>query len=286
VDDQWRKAMLVVIKPSTGEILAVAQNAAADADGPAATTGLYPPGSTFKIVTAGAAIDNKLAGPDTMVACPGQIDIGDRTIPNYDKFDLGVVPMTEAFANSCNTTFAELASRMSPTALTVAASEYGIGPDYTVEGLTTVTGMVPATVDIAERTEDGFGQGKVLVTPFGMALAAATVAAGKTPTPRLIAGAETVESGENPPANPVTLDGLRSMMRQVVTNGTARDIDGLGEVYGKTGEAEFQGGSHAWFTGYRGDLAFAGLIVGGGSSTYAVRMVRHMLEGLPPDFLA
>lgn len=286
VDDQWRKAMLVVIKPSTGEILAVAQNAAADADGPAATTGLYPPGSTFKIVTAGAAIDNKLAGPDTMVACPGQIDIGDRTIPNYDKFDLGVVPMTEAFANSCNTTFAELASRMSPTALTVAASEYGIGPDYTVEGLTTVTGMVPATVDIAERTEDGFGQGKVLVTPFGMALAAATVAAGKTPTPRLIAGAETVESGENPPVNPVTLDGLRSMMRQVVTNGTARDIDGLGEVYGKTGEAEFQGGSHAWFTGYRGDLAFAGLIVGGGSSTYAVRMVRHMLEGLPPDFLA
>lgn len=286
VDDQWRKAMLVVIKPSTGEILAVAQNGAADADGPAATTGLYPPGSTFKIVTAGAAIDNKLAGPDTMVACPGQIDIGDRTIPNYDKFDLGVVSMTKAFANSCNTTFAELASRMSPTALTVAASEYGIGPDYTVEGLTTVTGMVPATVDLAERTEDGFGQGKVLVTPFGMALAAATVAAGKTPTPRLIAGTETVEAGDNPPVNPVTLDGLRSMMRQVVTDGTARDIDGLGEVYGKTGEAEFQGGSHAWFTGYRGDLAFAGLIVGGGSSTYAVRMVRHMLEELPPDFLA
>ncbi len=286
VDDQWRKAMLVVMKPSTGEILAVAQNGAADADGPAATTGLYPPGSTFKIVTAGAAIDNKLAAPDSMVACPGQIDIGDRTIPNYDKFDLGVVPMAQAFANSCNTTFAELASRMSPTALTVAASGYGIGPDYTVEGLTTVTGMVPATVDLAERTEDGFGQGKVLVTPFGMALAAATVAAGKTPTPRLIAGTETLQTGENPPVNPATLDGLRSMMRQVVTNGTARDIDGLGEVYGKTGEAEFQGGSHAWFTGYRGDLAFAGLIVGGGSSTYAVRMVRQMLEQLPPDFLA
>jgi cell division protein FtsI/penicillin-binding protein 2 len=286
VNDQWRKAMLVVIKPSTGEILAVAQNAAADADGPAATTGLYPPGSTFKIVTAGAAIANKMADPDTMLGCPGQIDIGDRTIPNYDKFDLGVVPLAKAFAYSCNTTFAELASRMPPTALTVAASQYGIGPDYTVEGLTTVTGMVPPSVDLAERTEDGFGQGRVLVTPFGMALAAATVAAGKTPTPRLIAGSETAETGEHPPADPVTLDGLRAMMRQAVTNGTARDIDGLGQVYGKTGEAEFQGGSHAWFTGYRGDLAFAGLIVGGGSSTYAVRMVRHMLEALPPDFLA
>ena len=76
------------------------------------------------------------------------------------------------------------------------------------------------------------------------------------------------------------------MMRLVVTNGTAKEIDGLGEVYGKTGEAEFQGGSHAWFTGYRGDLAFAALIVGGGSSSYAVRMVRSMLEELPDAFLA
>lgn len=286
VDPQWRKAMLVVMKPSTGEILAVAQNAAADADGPAATTGLYPPGSTFKIVTAGAALSSSMATPNTLLGCPGEIDIGDRTIPNYNKFDLGVVPMSKAFANSCNTTFAELASRMPPSALTVAASQYGIGPDYIIEGLTTVTGSVPATVDLVERTEDGFGQGKVLVTPFGMALAAATVAAGSTPMPHLIRGRQTIETGEHPPADPAILEGLRSMMRLVVTNGTAKDINGAGEVYGKTGEAEFQGGSHAWFTGYRGDLAFSALIVGGGSSTYAVRMVRQMFERLPGDFLA
>ncbi len=114
VDTQGRKAMLVVIKPSTGEILGVAQNAAADADGPAATTGLYPPGSTFKIITAGAAIDRKMATPNTLLGCPGEIDIGHRTVPNYNKFDLGTVPMSKAFANSCNTTFAELASRMPP----------------------------------------------------------------------------------------------------------------------------------------------------------------------------
>lgn len=284
VDMQGRKAMLVVIKPSTGDILAVAQNAAADADGPAATTGLYPPGSTFKIVTASAAIQRKMAEPDTMVACPGQIDIGDRTIPNYDKFDLGTVPMARAFANSCNTTFAELASRMPPSALANAAAQFGLGSDYAVEGLTTVTGEVPPTVNLTERTEDGFGQGKILVTPFGMALAAATVAAGKTPTPRLIAGRQTVETGDHPQADPAIVDGLRSMMRLVVTDGTAKDINGVGQVYGKTGEAEFEGGSHAWFTGYRGDLAFAGLIVGGGSSTRAVRMVRSMFEELPPDF--
>jgi hypothetical protein len=286
VNMQGRKAMIVVIKPSTGEILAVAQNAAADADGPAATTGLYPPGSTFKIITAGAAIDRNMATPNTLLGCPGQIDIGNRTIPNYNKFDLGTVPMAKAFANSCNTTFAELASRMPPTALTVAASQYGIGPDYTIDGLTTVTGTVPPTVNLAERTEDGFGQGKVLVTPFGMALAAATVAAGKTPTPHLIVGKQTTETGDHPQISPAMLDGLRDMMRLVVTNGTAKDILGSGDVRGKTGEAEFAGGSHAWFTGYRGDMAFASLIVGGGSSEYAVRMVKMMLDELPADYLA
>lgn len=286
VDAQGNKAMIVAMRPSTGEILAVAQNAAADADGIAATTGLYPPGSTFKIVTAGAAIQHDMVEPDSMVPCPGQIEIGHRTIPNYDRFDLGTVPMSRAFADSCNTTFAELASRMPPTALNVAAAQFGIGEDYVIDGLTTVTGTVPATVDLTERTEDGFGQGKVLVTPFGMTLAAATVAAGETPMPHLIAGRTTVETGDHPPADPVALEGLRSMMRLVVQDGTATDIRDSGEVYGKTGEAEFAGGSHAWFAGYRGDMAFAALIVGGGSSAYAVRMVRRMLSELPPDFLA
>jgi hypothetical protein len=282
-----KKAMIVAIKPSTGEILAVAQNAAADADGPTATTGLYPPGSTFKIITAGAAIDRDMATPNTLLGCPGHIDIGQRSIPNYGGFDLGTVSMSRAFANSCNTTFAELASRMPPRGLTTAAAQYGIGTDYVVDGITTVTGSVPPTVNLTERTEDGFGQGKVLVTPFGMALAAATVAAGKTPVPQLIEGSHTeVAAGDTPSITPKMLDGLRPMMQLVVTNGTAKELNGSGDVRGKTGEAEFDGGSHAWFAGYRGDLAFAALIVGGGSSEYAVRMCKDMLGGMPPDYLA
>jgi len=141
-------------------------------------------------------------------------------------------------------------------------------------------------VNLTERTEDGFGQGKVLVTPFGMAMVAATVASGKTPTPHLIVGSETTESGEHPPISQDMLDGVREMMRLVVTNGTAKDIAGSGDVHGKTGEAEFAGGSHAWFAGYRGDLAFAALIVGGGSSEYAVRMVRSMFDELPGGYAA
>jgi Penicillin binding protein transpeptidase domain/NTF2-like N-terminal transpeptidase domain len=286
VDGQGRQSMIVVIKPSSGEILAVAQNAAADAAGPIATTGLYPPGSTFKMITAGGVLERDMASPNTMLGCPGEIDIGHRTIPNYGGFDLGTVPMSRAFASSCNTTFAELASRMPPRGLTQAAARYGIGLDYQVDGISTVTGSVPPTVDLAERTEDGFGQGKVLASPFGMALAAATVAAGKTPLPRLIEGRPTTITGDTTPISGKMLDGLRPMMRLVVTNGTAKDIADCGAVFGKTGEAEFPGGSHSWFAGYRGDMAFAALIVGGGSSEYAVRMTKRMLDELPPDYLA
>ena len=281
-----KQAMIVAIKPSTGEILAVAQNAAADREGPLATMGLYPPGSTFKIVTAGAAIDRDMATPNTLLPCPGRMDIGHRTVPNYGGFDLGTVPLSRAFASSCNTTFAELASRMPPRGLTTAAAQYGIGPDYKVAGIDTVTGSVPPTVNLTERTEDGFGQGKVLVSPFGMALVAATVAAGQTPVPQLIEGRETTISGDRVPISPEMVDGLRPMMRLVVTNGTADDLMGAGDVRGKTGEAEFAGGSHSWFAGYRGDMAFASLIVGGGSSEYAVRMLKGMLDALPPDYLA
>jgi len=281
-----KKAMIVAIKPSTGEILAVAQNPVADSEGPIATTGLYPPGSTFKIITAGAAIDRDMATPNTLLACPGHMDIGQRTVPNYGGFDLGTVPMSRAFASSCNTTFAELASRMPPRGLTMAAAQYGIGPDYQIEGINTVSGSVPPTVNLAERTEDGFGQGKVLVSPFGMALAAATVAAGKTPVPQLIEGRQTAITGDHAPITPKMLDGLRPMMRLVVTNGTAKDLQSAGDVLGKTGEAEFEGGSHSWFAGYRGDMAFSALIVGGGSSEYAVRMLKGMLDQLPPDYSA
>lgn len=286
VNTTGRQAMIVAIKPSTGEILAVAQNSAADAEGLIATTGLYPPGSTFKMITAGAAIERDMATPNTLLPCPGTIDIGHRTVPNYGGFDLGTVPMSRAFASSCNTTFAELASRMPPRGLTHAAAKYGIGADFEIEGLATVTGSVPPTVNLAERTEDGFGQGKVVASPFGMALAAATVAAGKTPVPQLIQGRQTVVHGEMEPIGDKILDGLRPMMRLVVTNGTAEDLQGAGDVRGKTGEAEFAGGSHSWFAGYRGDLAFAALIVGGGSSEYAVRMLKGMLDGLPPDYQA
>lgn len=284
VNARSEQAMMVVIQPSTGAVLAVAQNKEADRDGPVASAGLYPPGSTFKIITAGAAISSGLAGPETTVPCPGRIEIGERSIPNYNEFSLGNVSMGTAFTRSCNTSFAKLASEMQPDALTIAASQFGVGPEYDVVGLPTDSGSVPPAEELVQRTEDGFGQGKVVVSTFGMALAAATVAHGSTPVPNLIVGRETKVEGEHPVIEPAMVDGLRGMMRSVVTSGTAERIADQGEVYGKTGEAEVEGGSHAWFVGYRGDIAFATLVVRGGSSDNAVAVTRQMFEQLPEGY--
>jgi cell division protein FtsI/penicillin-binding protein 2 len=283
VDGVPQQAMLVALQPSTGEVLAVAQNPAADAAGPVALTGRYPPGSTFKIVTAAAALQSGAVNPASAVPCPATTVIDGRSIPNNDRFDLGTVELHTAFARSCNTTFARLAADMPPTALTEAARQLGLGVDYVMAGATTVTGSVPPGDTTVARAEAGFGQGTVVASPFGMALVAATVAHGSVPVPVLIRGTTTT-ADSTPAALPAAvLDPVRAMMREVVTAGTARAVAGAGEVYGKTGTAQFGDGthSHGWFVGYRGDLAFAVLIVDAGSSAPAVQAAARFLTATP-----
>ncbi len=284
VDARTEQTMIVALRPSSGAILAVAQNPAADRDGPVATIGQYPPGSVFKTVTATAAMSAGTVNPDTMVPCPSQIVIGERTIPNYDMFALGSVSMARAYERSCNTSFAKLASELPGDALHTAAAKLGVGPGYTIVGLPATSGSVPSSDDLIQRTEDGIGQGKVVVSPFGMAMMAATIAHGSAPVPYLIAGRTTEIDGERSAIAPEVVDGLRSMMRLVVTGGTAERIADQGEVYGKTGEAEVDGGSHSWFVGYRGDIAFATLLVKGGSSDNAVAVTRDMFAALPAGY--
>lgn len=281
---QGKQAMIVAMQASTGKILAVAQNRDADRDGLVATSGLYPPGSTFKIVTSAAAFHDEMSNPDAIVPCPGEIQIGERTIPNYDGFALGPVPLRTAFAQSCNTTFADLASRMGPTALAHAAAAMGLGTEYDVPGLDVKSGSVPVEPQLVARSEDGFGQGQVLASPLGMALVAAAAASGKAQVPTLIYGRETDVNGPRASLDEKVYEQLRPMMRAVVAEGTATSIGSAGEVYGKTGEAEVADGSHAWFAGYRGDIAFATLIVLGGDSTNSVNLTRDFLGAIPGDY--
>ena len=275
-------AMLVAIQPSTGEVLAVAQNPAADKKGQLALMGRYPPGSTFKIVTAAAALDSGMAKADTKLGCPATTTVNGRVIPNSNKFDKGTVPLHSAFAFSCNTTFADLAVKMEPAALTDMATRLGLGVDFVVPGVTTITGSVPPAEDVVERAEDGFGQGRVVASPFGMALVTSTVVSGRVLPPTLVEGA-TTEANLTPETVPdAVLAPIRQMMREVVTSGTATALNRFPGMHGKTGTAQFGDGthSHGWFVGFQGDLAVAVLVTDAGTSGPAVAATGRFLDGL------
>ncbi|KAB1503803.1 penicillin-binding transpeptidase domain-containing protein [Corynebacterium sp. 320] len=277
------EAMMVVMRPSTGEILAVAQTKEADKKGNLALTGQFPPGSTFKMVTAYAGLTEEDLTPDSMVGCPGTQDIGGRIVTNYNGFSLGTTPLQNAFAKSCNTTFADISTKLEPGHLQEIAKQFGLGVDYQIEGLDTITGSVPHGETMLDRTESGYGQGLNLVSPFGMALVASAAASGSLPTPVLIPGEghETSAKGTvQESLKPEKIEELRQMMRAVVTNGSGAGIAGAGEVYGKTGEAEINGGSHSWFAGYRDDIAFATLVVLGGGSENAVGVTNSFFSNL------
>jgi cell division protein FtsI/penicillin-binding protein 2 len=280
VAGESRPTVVVAISPSTGGVLAAAQNGAANAQGPIAFSGSYPPGSTFKTITTAAALQAGLATPDTPEACPGRVTVENRTIPNDDEFDLGTVPLTTAFARSCNTTMAVLADQLPADALPKAARMFGIGVDYTVPGLTTITGTVPNADTPAQKVENGIGQGTVTVSPFGLAVAEASLGHGSTITPTLVVDEKTTANTPSEQIPPAIVDDLRAMMLQTVADGTAtalQDVPGLG---GKTGTAEFGDNthSHGWFAGIVGDIAFATLVVGGDTSAPAIKVSGDFLR--------
>jgi len=279
-------AVLLVMQPSSGEILAVAQNSAANAQGTPALTGQYPPGSTFKVVTATAGLDRGLIAPGQPVACPGVFEIDGRAIHNSHDFALGTVDSTLAFAKSCNTTFASVSTQMPADALPAAASDYGIGLDFVMEGATTLTGKVPDATTTIQKAENGFGQGQVLITPFSAMLMAATAQRGTMPMPVLIRGSTTTVDKPAPARTPQVAQAIQTYMRAVVQQGTAVQLQEFGDISAKTGTAEFTADdgathAHAWTVGYRGDLAFAALIVGGEDSVHTNEVLERFLSAVP-----
>ncbi|MFI6095258.1 penicillin-binding transpeptidase domain-containing protein [Lentzea sp. NPDC051213] len=276
VDALPQGAAIVAIEPKTTEILAVAQNKAMTGTNP--FVGRYAPGSTMKIVTAAAAMEAGLVSANAAVPCPARATIGTRTVNNAG-FGHDSIPFHTAFALSCNTTFGKLGYELPPNALPTMAKRFGLGADWAMPGAETNTGKVPpASGD--QQVENSFGQGNVVASPFGMALVAATVASGRTPTPTLMRGraATAGDVGSAPPA--AVLPALRQMMGEVVTGGTARQLAGFGGLAGKTGTAEAGGGSaHGWFVGYQGGVAFAVFVEDAGSSQSALNAAAAFLKG-------
>lgn len=279
-----RPTHLVVVRPGTGELLAVSSNEVADASN--ALSGRFPPGSSMKTITATALLGGALS-PDSAVPCPGTTVVDGREFENQDQFDLGTVPFTEAFAQSCNTTFIQQGMQLPDGALTDAAAAYGVGTDWQLP-VDVFSGTVPADSTGTTKAADMIGQGEVLMSPAQMALVMAGIASGTPAAPVEIVGAEPAGPAPAGPGQQV-LDALRPMMRQVVLSGTATALADRGEVFGKTGTAEFGSNtppdSHGWFVGYRltgagGPIAFAVLVEGGQSSSAAVAVTDAFLGAL------
>jgi cell division protein FtsI/penicillin-binding protein 2 len=276
---------LVVVRPGTGEFLAVASNEAAAAGN--ALTGQYPPGSSMKAITATALLSAGAVTPDAAVPCPGTTVVDGREFENQDQFDLGTVPFTEAFAQSCNTTFIQAGLQLPDDALAAAAASYGVGSDWQLP-VDVFSGSVPADSTGTTKAANAIGQGQVLMSPAQLALVAAGIASGTPAAPVAVVGAEPAGAAPAGPGQAV-LDQLRPMMRQVVLGGTATELADRGEVYGKTGTAEYGSNTppdaHGWFAGYQlagpqGDVAFAVLVEGGGSSSTAVAVTDAFLGAL------
>jgi hypothetical protein len=273
-------AMLVALDSGSGDILAVAQNAAAG-PAPKALNGLYAPGSSFKIATAVAGIQQSGLDAGSPVDCPGVATIGTRTVKN-ENFELGATNLQTAFARSCNTTFGQLALALPADGLRKAADELGLNADYEIPGIQTELGKVEPAASKDEQVEDGFGQGRIQASALGGAMMAATVASGKAITPKLWHDLDTVVvKGYSPPPAAV-LGEVRKLMRAVVTSGTGRAAAGAGAVSGKTGTAQFGTGEQAtgWFVGYRGTVAFAVVLENSNDSGPAVQLAAKFLKGL------
>lgn len=255
-------AALVVVDAATGEVRATASRPLTEFD--RALGGLYPPGSTFKVITATALLQAGMR-PNDPVQCPESVVIGGRRFANAGDFDLDEITLREAFTASCNTSFAGLAAeRLGTGDLDAAARSYGFNDDYGT-AVTINGGIFPDPPDIAGRAAAAIGQGQVLASPLHMASVAAAAADGVWRTPRLL---ETDPPGTANQLDPAVIDRLQRMMRGVVTEGTGTNAAvGNEEIYGKTGSAEFGDGdqSHAWFIGFWEGLAFAVVVEGGGA---------------------
>jgi cell division protein FtsI/penicillin-binding protein 2 len=147
------------------------------------------------------------------------------------------------------------------------ASNFGFGATPHL-GIPAALGRYTPPADSTQLAANGFGQGTDLVNPLEMATVAGAIDDGAWRAPRLVTNPAPPPSPPRP-LSPVITATLRPMMAAVVSIGTAASVGFPPGVFGKTGTAEFGSGpnppSHAWFAGYRGDLAFAVIVEGGGT---------------------
>ncbi|GHE00646.1 penicillin-binding protein [Streptomyces alanosinicus] len=261
------KASVVVVRPSTGEILAVANSGHGFN---VAFQGSLAPGSTMKIVTSTMLFEKKLITPDASHPCPKTFKLAGWTFHNDDNSEIKKGTFRQSFGASCNNAFIDFAPKLSDSDLTKEAQQvYGLGMDNWAIGVPSFDGAVPVQSG-AQMGASLIGQGAVRMNPLNMASVSATVVSGSFHQPYLVA--PSVDNRTLAKAartmSAKTQSQLKDVMRFTADYGTAaKAMAGMSGDYGaKTGSAEVDGQKkpNGWFTAYKGDLAAAGVVQAGG----------------------
>jgi Penicillin binding protein transpeptidase domain len=269
---------LVAVDTRTGAVLAAASNPAGYSR---ALLGQYPPGSTFKMVTLTAALmsGRTLASP---TSCTPSVTLDGTTMHNSGGESLGSIPLLQAFAVSCNTSFINLAETLPTGALATAAKLMGCNAGRAPLTVPSYGCSFPAGATGAGYAMSAFGQGTVLTSPLAIAAIAAAAASGTWNQPHLAPGPPPISH----PLPAAVAAGLKQAMRAVVTTGTGTGANLPGTpVYGKTGTAEIGTGSNpptdAWFTAFRGNVAVAVVVEDAGfGATAAIPVVDSFLSSV------
>lgn len=267
---RYGESSVVAVQPSTGEVLAVANNRT---DGfNAAFQGRVAPGSTMKIITAAMLIDNGVSSMNEPAPCPDQAVWQSQVFKNLTGMQSNEgATLANTFMRSCNTGFIKLIDEKPLTdgSLTAEAEErFGLKADNWQTGIVSFDGRVPASGG-PDRAANAIGQGQVQMNPLNMASVTATAITGDFRQPYLVSPKlddRELATAKGLPKS--TASQIKQMMRLTATQGTAtKPMSGLsGDIGAKTGSAEVDGQttSNSWFTGFRGDVAAAAMTEEGG----------------------
>jgi cell division protein FtsI/penicillin-binding protein 2 len=261
-----RKAAMVAMRASTGQVLAVVSDPVSYAYDQA-LQGEYPPGSTFKVLTTTALIQKGLS-PTSPATCPPSLDIDGEVFHNAEG-DQPVQTLDQAFTESCNTAFIGLATaHLTARDFTNAADLYGL-QRIARPGLPAFDAYVPAPGGRTALGATAIGQAGVVFSPLGMAAVAAAIDSGTVRAPGLVQGSPDDQITPQPLPAAVAAD-LRLMMGHVVASGTAAGTGLPSTTHAKTGTAQYGTGSQlkidAWLMGYDGDIAFAVVVQNSGGA--------------------
>ncbi|MCX4575528.1 penicillin-binding transpeptidase domain-containing protein [Streptomyces sp. NBC_01571] len=265
---RYAESSVVAVKPSTGEVLAVANHRA---DGfNAAFLGKLAPGSTMKIISAATLIDNGITTANGPATCPDTAVSESQTFHNLANMaPQKNATLSDSFSRSCNTAFVKYADTVKVDSLTNEAQQrFGLGRNNWKTGIESFDGSVPASGG-PDTAANLIGQGQVQMCPLNMASVTATAMTGVFRQPVIVSpGLDNREIATAKGLPPSTVAQLRAMMNRTAVSGTAAQVmAGLtGRIGAKTGSAEVdaQSRSNSWFTGYRNDIAAAAMTQQGG----------------------